>query len=54
MPGQVSAKKNLLVLPSASNVARRARGHLPSDSGLGCPMCQGRAGCGARCPQTPP
>lgn len=40
MPGQVSAKKSLVVVPSD---ARGAHGHLPSDSGLGVPCVTGEA-----------
>lgn len=48
MPGQVSAKKSLVVMTLASNMARRARGCLPGDSSLGCPLCHGgTAGQGA-------
>lgn len=47
MPGQISAKRSFMMMPSD---ACRAHGHLPSDC-FGCPMCHradSRTGCGAR------
>lgn len=60
MPGQVSAKKSLVAMLSASNAARRARGHLPGDSVFERPMRHGVAGreqgrmWGKVSPNTPP